>query len=375
MVPLGEALGRVLAQDVVARWASPPFTNSAMDGYAVRASDAASARPDAPVALGPVGESAAGRPFEGVVSAGQAVRIMTGAVMPEGADAVVPVEQAADDGHVVMVREAPRHAAHVRREGEDIGAGAVALAAGTVLNPARLAAAAAVGHASVPVRRRPVVAIVATGDELVAPGVEPGRGQIADSNSVLLAALVSATGAIPLHVPRTSDDPDAFLDALAGLEADLIVTTGGVSQGAYDVVKHALTGKGVDFVAVAMQPGKPQGLGSVGGTPIVCLPGNPVSVLTSFTVFVRPMLRVLAGEPEPEPMLALVGEGWRSPAARRQFMPARWLSDGTLAPATAGGSGSHLVARLAAAEVLAVVPEEVDEVHAGDSVVVMEISG
>lgn len=375
LVPLADALGRVLAEDLVARWPSPPFTNSAMDGYALRRADALGASPGSPASLVLVGESAAGRPFDGALEPGQAARIMTGAVLPDGADAVVPVELASDDGALVAVREEPQPGAHIRREGEDIPAGAVALAAGTVLTPARLAAAASVGHASVPVRRRARVAILATGDELVAPGVEPGAGQIADSNSVVLAGLVREAGAEPVLAPRATDDPELLLDALTGLEADLIVTTGGVSQGAYDVVKLALADRGVEFLPVAMQPGKPQGLGVLAGVPIACLPGNPVSVLVSFAAFVRPMLRVLGGEAEPQRRAAVVVEGWRSPVGRRQFMPVRWLRDGEVVPATAGGSGSHLVARLAAAEGLAVVPAEVEEVRVGDTVEIMEIGG
>jgi molybdopterin molybdotransferase len=379
-VPLDDALGRVLAYDVVALWPSPPFTNSAMDGYALQGADAAAASADAPVLLTLVGEAAAGRPFEGTVSAGQAVSIMTGAVVPEGADAVVPVERASDDGAVVSVREAPRPAAHIRRVGEDVGEGETVLKSGTVLTAARLAAAASVGHATVPTRPSAVVAILATGDELVAPGVVPGPGQIADSNSVVLAGLVRAAGATVLRLPHTSDDPDALLDALHGVGADLIVTTGGVSKGAYDVVKGALARRGVDFVDVAMQPGKPQGLGLVNGVPIACLPGNPVSVLVSFAVFVRPMLRVLQGEADPSPRTAVAAEGWNCPAGRQQYMPVRWVGDGEagrgeVAPATARGSGSHLVASLAKAEALAVIPAETDQVRAGDTVVVMEIGG
>jgi molybdopterin molybdotransferase len=372
-VPLGESLGRILAQDVLALWPSPPFTNSAMDGYALRRADVLGASASAPARLSLVGESAAGRPFEGTVGTGEAARIMTGAVIPSGADAVVPVEKASDDGALVSIREEPREAAHIRREGEDIGEGAIALRAGTRLAPASVAAAASVGHATLPVRRRPVVAVLATGDELVEPGTAPGPGHISDSNSVVVAALVAAAGAEPCVLPRVSDDRGAIREALEGIRADLIVTTGGVSAGAYDVVKLALADAGVEFSAVAMQPGKPQGLGRVGGTPILCLPGNPVSVLVSFCVFARPMLRVLAGEPQSAARTAIVAQGWRSPPARRQYMPVQFRADGAVAPASPGGSGSHLVASLAAAEALAVVPAGREGVEPGDTVEILEV--
>ena len=373
-VPLAAALGRTLATGVVARWDSPPFTNSAMDGYAVHAAQTVGASPESPSEFVVVGESAAGRPFGGTVTPGQAVRIMTGAVMPAGADAVVPVEAAHESGVLMRALAQAAPGAHVRLAGEDAREGAVVLQAGAVLTPARLAALASVGHASAPVRRSPRVAVLATGDELVSPGIVPGPGQIADSNSTLLAALATAAGAEVHVIPRSRDDAEALIDALTGVSADLIVTSGGVSAGAYDVVKHELSQRGVEFLTVAMQPGKPQGLGVLAGTPIACLPGNPVSSLVSFVVFVRPMVRVLAGEAEPEPVVGVAGAAWRSPTGRRQYMPVRFAPDGTVVPATQGGSGSHLVASLATAQALAIVPEDVDQVHPGDPVRIVEAS-
>lgn len=374
-VGISDALGRVLAADVIARAPSPPFTNSAMDGYALHRADVLAATASDPAFLNLVGESAAGSPSTASVGVGEAVRIMTGAVLPAGADAIVPVELATDDGHVVTVGAEPAPMAHIRHAGEDVKVGDVVVPAGSVLTPARLAAAASVGYGVLDVAPRPVVGILSTGDELVEPGHARGPGQIADSNGVVLAGLVRAAGATPNSLGRVGDDPEALFAALEGVAADIIVTTGGVSAGAYDVVKESLRGRGVDFASVAMQPGKPQGLGTFNGTPLVCLPGNPVSVLVSFAVIVRPMLRVLTGETPPQERWAVAASGWRCPKGRAQYMPVRLLADGRVEPATAGGSGSHLVASLASADALAVVAAEADAVAEGDSVCLMEISG
>jgi molybdopterin molybdotransferase len=367
-VPLASAVGRVLAADVVTTGDLPAFDNSSMDGFALRASDGVAER-------AVIGESAAGRPFDGTVVHGQAVRIMTGAPVPAGADAVVPLEDAHEAAGVVTVAAAPAHGAFIRRAGSDAQAGAVVVEAGVVLTPARVGAAAAAGAGAVEVSRRPVVAVLSTGDELAVLGGALGPGQIHDANAPLLAAALEAVGAIPMVLPHVGDDPTAMLDALTGVEADLIVTTGGASVGAHDVAKAALASRGVEFVNVAMQPGKPQGLGVFGGTPTVCLPGNPVSVAVSFAVIVRPMLRVLTGQAEPLERRAIAARGWGAPPQRRQYQPIRWLNDGLVAPSAAGGSQSHLIASLAAADAFAVVDADVDEVREGDTVALMELLG
>lgn len=384
-VALAEGLGLVLAAPVVARIDSPPFDNSAMDGFAVRRADVDHATRAAPVTLRVTGESVAGSQSAPTVTAGCAVRVMTGAPLPAGADLVVPVELTtarfdmfaaidADDAAVEVFAHTPGRT-HIRGRGEDVVAGQVVMEAGVLLGPSQLAAAASVGISHVSVTRRPVVAILATGDELVTPGQPLGPGQIYDSNSVVLAASVRRAGAVPRVLNRVGDTPAGLLAALAEAEADLIVTSGGVSAGVYDVVKGALAGGGVEFVKVSMQPGKPQGIGAVNGTPIACLPGNPVSSLVSFEVIVAPMVRVLRGLAAHRLLdTAVVAQGWSTPPERQQYMPVRRQGDGSVVPATSGGSGSHLVASLALAEALVVVPGHVDTVREGDRLDIIQIS-
>ena len=383
-VPLDDAAGLVLAADVVAAADVPAWDNSAMDGYAVRAADVAGASREAAVRLPVVADLPAGSAAIPHVDAGTAARIMTGAPLPPGADAVVPVELTDAGVAEVRVLQPVPVGAHVRRAGEDTTAGAVVLSAGTLLRAPHVAAVAAAGTDVVTVHRRPVVAVLSTGSELVRAGGPLGRGTIPDSNSHLLAAAVGAAGCVAVRHGPVPDDPSALREVLATLDGtvDLVLTSGGVSVGAYDVVKQVLSAWGaVDFVPVAMQPGKPQALGTLpAGTPFVGLPGNPVSVHVSFEVFVRPALRRLRGLSDADPIVeaatvpATVTTGWRSPAGRVQYMPvALCRSDGTWCarPASPGGSGSHLVTGLARAEGLAVVPAEVTEVRPGDVVTVM----
>ncbi|MFW2514624.1 gephyrin-like molybdotransferase Glp [Demequina sp. SO4-13] len=368
--PLALALGLTAARDHRARDASPPFDNSAMDGYAVRAADVHGASAETPVRLPVAGETAAGAP-PAAVRAGQAWRIMTGAPMPDGADAVVPVESTDGGTERVAVAKAVEPGRHVRRAGEDALPGDVIVSAGQTLTATRLGALAAVGVSAVDVVRPARVAVIATGDELVEPGAALGPGEIHDSNSVLLAALVREAGAEPLVMERVRDSPEQLLQRLAAADADLVITTGGVSVGAYDVVKAALSSEGVEFVSVAMQPGKPQGLGTVRGMPIACLPGNPVSVLVSFAAIVAPMIARLHGSETAvaqQRTSATVEQGWATAPGRRQFMPVRFTAPGSVAPATAGGSGSHLIASLAAAQALADIPADTERVSAGDTV-------
>jgi len=378
-VPLAEARDLVLASDVRTDEPLPRWDCSAMDGFAVRARDLARASAERPVSLPLAGELPAGASASETLEPGRCVAIMTGAPLPPGADAIVPVELVERTDRAVTFSASPRAGDHVRRAGEDLEAGALVLEAGTVLGPTRLAALATAGLGVVHVHRRPRVGVLATGDELVAPGTPLRRGQIPDSNSVLLAAAVEAAGCEVVRGGSVGDRPAELQDRLAELEAagcDVVVTSGGVSMGDFDVVKELLAGTGVEFVRVAMQPGKPQGLGRLpGGTSFFGLPGNPVSVFVSFEMFVRPALERLRGlvRPEREPVELEVGHGWRTPAGRAQVMPVVIDPDGRVRPASPRGSGSHLAASLARANGLAFVPVEVEEVAPGDRVRVMRV--
>ncbi|HZJ40182.1 MAG TPA: gephyrin-like molybdotransferase Glp [Demequina sp.] len=372
---LREALGQVTAVPVVARVDSPPFDNSAMDGFAVRWDDVRTAVAAAPVTLTIVGESRAGVPAAEVLTQGRAIRIMTGAPVPSGADTVVPVEVTEEDDGAVSIREARSEGAHVRRRGEDVRRGGIVIAAGVELAARHLAAAATVGAGRVTVFRRPRVGILSTGDELAPLGSPLGEGQIYESNSFLLAGAVRGAGGDPVVLGPVGDRVADVMAAITRDNVDVIVTTGGVSVGDYDVVKAALSGLGVEFLSVAMQPGKPQGLGVVDGTPLLCLPGNPVSVAVSFELFVLPVIRAMRGlSPRLAWSTVMAGSGWASPAGREQFMPVRWEGDAVV-PATGGGAGSHLMARLAMADGLARVPANTTDVRAGDSLMVRRFAG
>ncbi len=375
---LQDALGLVLAEDVRTRWPIPLFDNSAMDGYAVRCADAT---PGARLRI--VGDVPAGSGDDPPIAEGEAVRIMTGAPVPSDADAIVPLEHTdlgtavtAMPPDAITVTQAPHPSAHLRRRGEDADAGALAVPAGAVLGPWQLSAVASAGWDRVLVHRAARVAVISTGDELIAPSAEPARGQIPESNSVLLAAAVRAAGADVVATHVVSDDADGLAAVLAETTADVVILSGGASVGAFDVAKAVLGGReGVRYDAVAMQPGKPQGFGTIGDTLVFSLPGNPVSVAVSFEMFVRPALRTFAGHkvidrPRRE-MTAAVD--WRCPPARVQVLPVV-LDGDTVRPASAGGSGSHLVSSLAAAEALAVIPAEADAVTAGETVSVMMLS-
>ena len=374
-VELRAALGHVSAAPVLARVDSPPFDNSAMDGFAVQWSDVRAAMAATPVTLIVVGESRAGVPAVEALGPGRAIRIMTGAPMPVGADTVIPIEDATEDDGIVVVREVRAEGAHVRRRGEDARSGDQIIAAGVELAARHLAAAAAVGAERVEVFRRPRVGILSTGDELAPLGSTLRDGQIYESNSFLLEGAVRSAGAEPVLLGPVGDHVADVTAAIAGADVDVVVTTGGVSVGAYDVVKAALAGLGVEFMPVAMQPGKPQGLGVVDGVPLLCLPGNPVSVAVSFELFVNPMIQVMRGlSPRLTWQVATVGAPWTSPRGREQFMPVRWEGD-TVVPATGRGAGSHLMARLAMADGLARVPADKTEVRVGDSLMVRRFAG
>lgn len=383
VVHVGRSAGRTLAAPAVAAHDIPLFDNSAMDGFAVRAADVASAGPGHPVSLRVVADLPAGVSDDPALSEGEAARIMTGSPTPSDADAIVPFEHTAgglaDSLDVVEVLEAPAAGAFIRRRGADLRAGDVVIAAGERMGPFQVAAAVAAGVDEVTVVRVPRVAVVSTGSELTGPGEPVRRGLIPDSNGPLLEQLVPGADAEVVMVARVADDGDAVAQATADARAagaDVIIFTGGVSAGAYEPVRAAFDGHGeVDFAKVSMQPGKPQAFGTVGdGCLVFGLPGNPVSVPVSFEVFVRPALLALQGRSiiHRAHMTMTAAEPWTTPPGRRQYLPAVIdLAAGTVRPATAGGSGSHLAGGLAQASAFAIVPAEVASVAAGDAVDVM----
>lgn len=422
-MPVAEALGATLAEDVFARFPVPPFTNSAMDGFAVRSCDlpnvlentstpaatgaeksattvpaATPSQSELPSAPGDDGakktlpltlpveaDIAAGDNGDYQLSPGHAIRIMTGARMPAGADTVIKVEDTTlpagplDLPKEVTIERCPRAGANVRKAGEDAAVGDLVLSAGTVLTPAALSSAVSIGYSELPVYRRPRVAVISTGLELRPAGASLKGAQIPDSNSVLLEALLRRQDVIVSGVYSSDDEPEVFAKTLeqAAQGADLIVTTGGVSAGAYDVVKQVGLSGGLAFTKVAMQPGKPQGFGSIAAPDgadvyVATLPGNPVSVFVSFHVFVRPVLAALSGKEGRAALqtrAATTTVAWKSPAGKRQFVPvhlteAERVGDTpTVTPTHRLGARSHFVASLHQANALAIVPEEVTEVE------------
>lgn len=409
-IGLDLALGRPLAAAISATTSLPPWDNSAMDGYAVRAADVRAAAEEAPVRLAIVGESRAGSSPEGRVESGAAVRIATGAPMPEGADAVVPVELTTPvdvSGTVglrgrdaagplpaaCLVHEAVARGNAVRRRGSDVEAGTIVAGEGTLVTPAVVALAAGCGIDRVTVRRRPVVAVLATGDEVRAPGSDLGPAGIPDANGPGLRALVTEAGGLPLELGIAPDDQGEVERRLRHgvAEADLVVVSGGVSVGPYDVVRLAFDAVGrIDLWRVAVQPGKPFAFGRAtvdgrrdeGASPVLMfgLPGNPVSSFVTFELFVRPAIRRLAGHARlhrPVDRALLLDPVTKSPG-RRGFQRVTALRDpdgsperdelGRVRVRLAGGQGSHVLTALAAADALAVIPEPLDAVAAGSEV-------
>ncbi|GIG25543.1 molybdopterin molybdotransferase MoeA [Cellulomonas denverensis] len=372
-LPIAEARGLVAATPVRAAVALPGFDNAAMDGYAIRLADVT-----APGAALPVsGDIPAGSVPAGPLAPGTACRIMTGAPVPDGTEAIVPVEDTDRGTDRVRIDRLPRPGAHLRRRGEDVAEGATVLDAGQLLTPPRIGLLAAVGRPEVLVHPRPRVLVLSTGAELVPAGRPLPPGTIHDANGPMLAAELDRLGAQVLRAPIAGDRPGDLLAALApALDGgvDLVVTSAGVSAGAYDVVKQDLAGQ-VEFVRVAMQPGKPQGFGLVGPhhTPVLTLPGNPVSAWVSLQVFVRPALDLLAGRPVigcPGTTGVLTAP-LESPAGREQFLRARTGTGDPLPVTPLGGPGSHLLGSLAHADALVVVPADRITLAAGDSVDVL----
>jgi molybdopterin molybdotransferase len=372
---LAAAEGCVLAEDVTAAVALPSFDNSGMDGYAVRAADVADAAEDSPATLPVTGEIAAGDIGAHRLAPGTAIRIMTGARLPAGADAVVPVEWTDGGAARVAIRRAAELGNAVRYAGGDAAEGETLLTAGTRMRPMQIAVAASAGRAAVTVRPRPRVVVLSTGDELTEPGSPLVPGRIWDSNSYMIAAAAREAGAAAYRRSGVPDDPKGVLPALEEqlAHADLLITTGGVSMGGeHDVVKAALRELGtVTFRKVAMQPGMPQGFGVIGDkVPIFTLPGNPVSAYVSFQMFVRPAIAALQGADDlslPSVRATLTGPV-RSPSGRRSYL--RGVLDGSKVTPLSG-QGSHQIAYLGRANALIVVPERETRLSADDEVDVL----
>jgi molybdopterin molybdotransferase len=375
--PLAEALGLAAARDIHAPEPVPPFTNSAMDGFALRWEDTARASEAAPVRLRVAGRLAAGQVEEQPLRSGTALRIMTGAPLPPGADTVVPLEQVRVEGDWVILERPIRMGANVRRAGEDIPEGGRVLEVGTALGPSEIAVLAATGFDRVPAFSRPRVAVLTTGDELVPCGERPGPGQIRDANLPALSAQLAAFGALPVPFPRVPDGPEALRAVLerALEDCDVVLTTGGVSVGDCDFVKPVLEALGARnlFWRVAQKPGGPLGFWLAGAKPVFGIPGNPVAAMLMVETYVRPALRKLMGFHHlhrPEQRAVLEG-GWRKSGAdgRVHFLRvAAWEEEGRWRAALTGPQGSGILSSMLRANALAVIPEEQTEVPEGGEV-------
>lgn len=373
---LSDALGLVLAEDLVSKVRVPDFANAAMDGYAVVASDLDAATSTVPVGLPVVGEVAAGPGGPPRLTAGRATRIMTGAPLPEGAEAVVPVETTSGGSGQVYFHAPVRAGTNVRHPGEDLQPGQPLLSAGHRVSPADIGLLAVAGVVRIRCLPPPRVVVLSSGDELVPAEDVPGPGQIRDANGPMLAAMIRAAGGVPFSAGIVPDDPEGLrwaIDANLG-HADLVVSTGGASAGTRDLLPDVIGELGeVRSVKVAMKPGMPQILGSVRGTPVIGLPGNPVSAFVSFEVFVRPALRQLQGRRgiDRATVTARAGTRLSAPRHKRGYTRVRLERDahGWVATPT-GSQGSHVITSIALANGLAVVPEDVMEIPEGGEVTV-----
>jgi molybdopterin molybdotransferase len=375
-LPLLEAWGCVLATDVAARYDIPTFPSSSMDGYAVRAEDIRGASPGSPVALRKVGEAPIGHPPKDPVGPGETVWIATGAPVPEGSDCIAPIEEVEEDGDTIRVLKEFEAGSFVRPVGQDLRRGDVVVKSGRRLLGPELGVLSSAGYPGALVYPRVRVAVLSTGDELIEPGAEAAYGQIADTNSYTLWGNVAEAGAVPLRLGIVADDEDklraAIMEGLA--EADVFITSGGVSVGQRDVVKRILEGLGtIERYKVAMQPGAPQAFGLVDGKPFFGLPGNPVSAFVSFELFIRPALLKMMGHrslTRPE-IRATLEEDVAGPAEKTRYSrvlvrgtPGVWRARPT------GGPASHLLATVSRANGLAIIPAGTAVARAGDEVTV-----
>ncbi len=374
-VPLADALGRVLADDIAALLTQPPFPASAMDGYAVRASEA---RTDSILEV--VGVSRAGERYAGALGEGEAVRIFTGAPVPEGADAVLIQENAESDGRTIRVLEAPEPGQFVRPAGLDFREGVILLHAGRSLDPRALALAASMGYAAVPVRRKPLVAVLSNGDELVPPGTMPGPDQIVSSNGVGLSALVRDAGGTPVDLgiaPDRTEAIGAFVDRAAG--ADILVVVGGASIGDHDLVQAALAERGmiVDFWKIAMRPGKPMMVGKLEAMRVLGLPGNPVSALVCGHVFLKPLVRAMLGlRPQADLATATLAAPLAANDARQDYVRAQIrMVDGKRLATPFPRQDSSMLATLATADALIVRPVLAPPAAVGEDVSILLFDG
>lgn len=370
VVGLAQAVGRVLAEDLVARVSHPPVAVSAMDGYAVRVADLDSI----PATLTVVGESAAGSPYGGMVAAGQAVRIFTGAALPAGADAVVMQEDTGRDGGTVAIRVGVPAGKFVRAPGLDFKTGDVLLRAGTVMEGRAIGLAAAMNIPWLTVRRRPRIAILSTGDEIAMPGEPLGPTQIVSSNGPGLAAAVVEMGGEAVHLGIAKDTRQS-LDAMIGAAAgcDLLVTTGGASVGDYDLVQDALRDAGLDlgFYTVAMRPGKPMMFGNLKGVPVLGLPGNPVSAMIGSVIFLRPMVRAMLGlSTATETVTARLGRDLPANGVRQDYLRASLErgGDGVLVATPFQMQDSAVLSGMVRADCLAIRPPHAPAAEAGDGI-------
>ena len=375
-IPLDQALGRVMAEDVVSRINNPPLDNSAMDGYALIAGDIQSATPENPVKLEIVEEIAAGYTAKGTLKPGQTMRIMTGAPIPPGADAVLMQEDTQKDGDSILCLDRADVEENIRRAGEDIKIGESVLKKGTTLSPAHIGMLAVIGRSQIAVGQRPTVSILSTGDEILELDETPQGPQIFNSNGHMLAAQIKSAGGIPIYLGIAKDTEKDLMEKFEwALKADIVVSSGGVSVGDYDLVKSTLQKMGQDmlFWKVAMKPGKPLAFGRIGKTPIFGLPGNPVSSFVSFEQFVRPSLRKVLGcsDLSHKTVQAKLTRTINKKPGRLHFLSSivSW-ADGEYTVTPAGEQGSGILKSAANANGLLIFPLEAEEIKQGQEVAV-----
>lgn len=375
-VSLLEVVGRVLTEDIRAPWDMPRWDNSAMDGFAVRSEDCISGKPLAIDGYIPAGSSASGI----VVKTGGAVRIMTGAPTPAGCDAIVPIEETEENGDEVVISGQVKRGDHVRVRGEDVSKNDLVITAGTILRPAEINMLASFGYQTASVFRRPKVAILSTGDELVEPGEEAGPGQIINSNDYSIAAAVTEVGGEPILLGIASDDRESLSEKIdVGLQADVLITTAGVSMGDRDLVCEVLQASGVErqFWKVDIKPGRPTAFGLKDGKPVFSLPGNPVSSMITFEEFVRPaLLKMMGHQRVLKPFVkAIMQETMKKKPGRVQFLRVHVVADGKkLLASSSGDQNTGILRTLLRANGIAVLPADRERIQAGEEVDVQLIA-